>query len=119
MGDVTSSSGIVFEMLDGIASNLNFSYTVITPADNDFGVRRKGSNEYTGMMGQLISQDAFLAAAPFIVNPDKQMYVNFSTEFDLQPYSFMYRRRGTLPKFLIFVSPFTPLVNHAQVSNVM
>ena len=52
-----------------------------------------------------------MAAAPFIVNHDKQMYVNFSTEFDMQPYSFMYRRRGILPKFLIFVYPFTPLVN--------
>ena len=63
---------------------------------------------------RLIGQEAFMAAAPFIVNHDKQMYVNFSTEFDMQPYSFMYRRRGILPKFLIFVYPFTPLVNHAS-----
>ena len=111
MGDVTSSTGIVFEMLDDIATNLNFSYSVISPPDNAFGVRKKGSNEYTGMMGQLISQDAFMAAAPFIVNLDKQMFVNFSTEFDMQPYSFLYSKRGTVPKFLIFVYPFTTLVN--------
>ena len=52
-----------------------------------------------------------MAAAPFIVNYGKQMHVNFSTEFDMQPYTFMYRRRGILPKFLIFVYPFTPLVH--------
>ena len=114
MGDVISSTGIVFEMLDEIGANLNFSYTVVPPADNEFGVRKKGSNEYTGMMGQLINQDAFIAAAPFIVNLDKQMYVNFSTEFDMQPYSFMYSKRRDMTKFLLFVYPFTPLVSHTQ-----
>ena len=110
MGEVISSTGICFDMLNMIASKLNFSYSVAPPTDNEFGIRKKGSNEYTGMMGQLISQEAFMAVAPFIINVDKRMYVNFSVPFDMQPYSFMYSRRGTLPKFIIFVYPFTPLV---------
>ena len=63
MGAVTSASGIVFEMLNDIADNLNFTYTVVTPPDNEFGVRKKGSNEYNGMMGQLIGKDAYMTSA--------------------------------------------------------
>ena len=59
MGAVTSASGIVFEMLNDIADNLNFTYTVVTPPDNEFGVRKKGSNEYNGMMGQLIGRTLY------------------------------------------------------------
>ena len=63
MGAVTSASGIVFEMLNDIADNLNFTYTVVTPPDNEFGVRKKGSNEYNGMMGQLIGEDTYMTSA--------------------------------------------------------
>ena len=123
MGEVISSKGIVFKMLDVLAMKLNFSYSVVSPTDNDFGIRKKESSEFTGMMGQLINQDAFMAAAPFIIN-DRRMYVNFSVPFDMQPYTFMHRRPGNRDKFLIFVYPFTPLVrknpnslmeNHLQV----
>ena len=56
-GDVVSSSGLVFAMLDEIASTLNFTYTVLPPDDNSFGFKKKGSNEYDGMVGQLINQE--------------------------------------------------------------
>ena len=111
MGEVISYKGIVFDMLDVLAMKLNFSYSVVSPTDNEYGIRKKGSNEYTGMMGQLINQEAFMAAAPFVnIMNDRRMYVNFSLPFDVQPYSFMFKRPGTRDKFLIFVYPFTPLV---------
>ena len=35
------TSGLVFAMLDEIASALNFSYSVIPPEDNSMGFRKK------------------------------------------------------------------------------
>merc|ERR1712117_958767 len=56
MGDVVQASGLVFEMLNEIASTLNFTYSVLPPDEGDFGFKKKGSNEYDGMVGQLINQ---------------------------------------------------------------
>ena len=49
-------AGLVFAMLDEIASTLNFTYAVSPPDDNSFGFKKKGSNEYDGMVGQLIRE---------------------------------------------------------------
>ena len=35
------TSGLVFAMLDEIASALNFSYSVVPPEDNSMGFRKK------------------------------------------------------------------------------
>jgi len=110
MGDVVSTSGLVFAMLDEIASTLNFTYSVLPPDDNSFGFKKKGSNEYDGMVGQLINQDVFMAAAPLTISADRQLYVNFSAPFDLQPYTFMHARPKESSKAMLFVDPFTPLV---------
>ena len=40
-GSVVSSSGLVFAMLDEIASTLNFSYSIVTPDDNSFGFKKQ------------------------------------------------------------------------------
>ena len=40
-GTVVSSSGLVFAMLDEIASSLNFSYSVLPPDDNSFGSKKQ------------------------------------------------------------------------------
>ena len=109
-GAVVSSSGLVFAMLDEIASSLNFSYSVVPPADNSFGFKKKGTNEYDGMVGQLINKDVFMAAAPLTISADRPMYVDFSKPFELQPYTFMYARPGETSKAMLFIDPFTPRV---------
>ena len=60
VGDVTKASGLVFAMLNEIGKTLNFSYVVVPPADNSFGVKKPGSNEFSGMTGQLIRQEVLL-----------------------------------------------------------
>jgi len=51
-----------------------------------------------------------MAAAPLTISADRQLYVNFSAPFDLQPYTFMHARPKGSSKALLFVDPFTPLV---------
>ena len=123
------TSGLVFAMLDEIASALNFSYSVVPPEDNSMGFRKKvlicsifdmlnnycsitlkGTNEFDGMIGQLINQEVFMAAAALTVIDDRQMYVNFSKPYDIQPYTFMYKRPTELGKEMMFIDPFQPLV---------
>jgi ionotropic glutamate receptor len=98
-------------MLDEIAERLNFTYIVVPPQDNAFGVKKSGSNEFTGMVGQLIRQEVFMAVAPITISADRQNFVNFSVPFDLQPYTFMFRRPQELSRTFLFVQPFTLLVS--------
>ena len=71
----------------------------------------QGTNEYDGMVGQLINQDVFMAAAPLTIIADRQMYVNFSKPFDMQPYTFMHARPKEKSKTMMFVDPFKPMVS--------
>ena len=41
MGAPSSPSGLVFAMLDEIASTLNFTYSVQPPADNSYGFKKQ------------------------------------------------------------------------------
>ena len=61
-------------------------------------------------------QDVFMAAAPLTISADRQLYVNFSAPFDLQPYTFMHARPKGSSKALLFVDPFTPLVRLSPIS---
>ena len=63
------------------------------------------------MVGQLVNREVFMAAAPMTVSADRNTAVNFSTPFDLQPYTFMIRKPQELSKALLFIKPFTPLVS--------
>ena len=67
-------------------------------------------NEYDGMVGQLINQEVFMAAAAMTITADRELYINFSKPFDMQPYTFMYKRPQELSKEMMFVDPFTPTV---------
>ena len=68
------------------------------------------------MMGQLINQEVFMAAAALTIINDRQMYVSFSKPFDMQPYTFMYKRPTELGKEMMFVDPFTPTVRFIVLS---
>ena len=59
-----------------------------------------------------------MAAAPLTISADRQLYVNFSAPFDLQPYTFMHARPKGSSKALLFVDPFTPLVSLSQTLNL-
>ena len=55
-------------------------------------------------------QEVYMAAAPMTISADRQLYINFSAPFDLQPYTFMHALPKETSKALLFVDPFTPLV---------
>jgi hypothetical protein len=56
-------------------------------------------------------KEVVLAAAPFTINADPLDVVNFTYPFDIQPYTIMYRRPRELSRAMLFINPFTPLVN--------
>ncbi len=72
------------------------------------GPQRDG--KWTGMIGQVANREVFMGAAPFTISANRNQVVNFSTPFDLQPYTFMIRKPQELSKALLFIKPFTPLV---------
>ena len=59
-----------------------------------------------------------MAAAALTIIADRQLYVNFSKPFDMQPYTFMYKRPTELTKEMMFVDPFTPMVSLREKGNV-
>jgi len=107
-GKIIGTSGIIFEILDQISYQMNFSYIVREPADGQWGIQTGG--QWSGMINQLINDEVVVAAAAFAVSHERRQVVNFTEALDIQPYAFMYRRPKQLSKALLFISPFTPYV---------
>ncbi|KAL5004981.1 hypothetical protein ScPMuIL_018437 [Solemya velum] len=98
--------GMVMDMLEVFASKLNFTYTLIEPADGEWGRLINGS--WTGMVGQLAEEEVDMAFAPISVQPIRILYIDFvNIPFFYDPSTVLFK----LPdrnddKWRAFVDPF-------------
>ncbi|XP_069170054.1 ionotropic receptor 93a isoform X2 [Procambarus clarkii] len=104
-GQVAHYEGLIFEVLNQLASKLNFSYVVRVPADNQWGVADKNGN-WNGMVKLIQNGEVVLGAAAFTVSEKRMQAVNFTTTIDRQPYAFMISRPKELSRVLLFMEPF-------------
>ena len=107
-GNIVKYSGLIFALLDEISYKLNFTYVVKVPADGLWGVKVNG--QWNGMIKQVMDKEVFMAAAAFAVSLERNEVVNFSRPFDLQPYTFIFRRPTVVSRATMFMDPFTTIV---------
>ncbi|XP_028170425.1 ionotropic receptor 93a-like [Ostrinia furnacalis] len=112
-GSVVSCSGLIFDIVNQLAKNKNFTVKVILPSH----VKNLLSNDTTADM--MHSQDAALtliavakgqaaiAAVAFTVLSDPPSGINYTLAVSTQPYSFMIARPRELSRALLFLLPFT------------
>ena len=109
-GDIIETTGLIFAMLDQLGHSMNFTYTVVTPPDEQVAGVRKANGEWSGIIGQVVRNEVFMGAAALTISQDRNQVVNFSIPLDLQPYTLMFRRPQEQSKALLFIEPFKPLV---------
>ncbi|XP_076061279.1 ionotropic receptor 93a-like [Oratosquilla oratoria] len=105
IGRVVAYKGLMFEVLDELASRLNFTYVVMTPPDGKWGTKDSSGN-WNGMIKMVQDKQVLLGIAAFTVSDDRLKVVNFTSTIDRQPYTFMIARPKELSRVVLFMEPF-------------
>ncbi|KAJ4451385.1 hypothetical protein ANN_02847, partial [Periplaneta americana] len=119
-GENVEFKGFVFQIVDQLAQSLNFSYTVMFPANNKDGWTNDSSilKDYEGntthayletdkIIEILRQKRVFLAAGAFTVTERRKELVNFTMPISIQASSLLTARPGEVSRALIFMAPFT------------
>lgn len=105
MEDVNKTSGhityrgFIVDLLDSLAKFANFKYKIHTVQDGSYGRKREDGN-WTGMIGEIVSKTADIAAGPLTVTSQRQAVVQFSMPFQSNgPAILMRKQPDATPDF--------------------
>ncbi|KAK4475916.1 hypothetical protein MN116_001159 [Schistosoma mekongi] len=114
LGTPDAWMGYCIDLLNHIASDVGFNYTVhITPdrqygSGMDFG---NGTIFYNGIMGELIREEADMAVAGFTITYEREKLVDFSTPWMTLGGSILFTRpKSQKPSLFSFLQPLSPQV---------
>ncbi|XP_073954956.1 ionotropic receptor 93a isoform X2 [Choristoneura fumiferana] len=112
-GSISSYTGLIFDIVNQLAKNKNFTLKLLFPGDIKDALSNKTSAESTysqsamlTMMAVAKGQVAF-AAASFTVLSDKNSGINYTVPVSTQPYAFLIARPRELSRAMLFLLPFT------------
>ncbi|XP_071522174.1 probable glutamate receptor [Panulirus ornatus] len=72
--------GPVGNVLDTVAQSLNFTYRLVTPADQHWG-RKLANGSWTGMVGQVARREVDIALGPFGLTEERSKVVDYTRSF--------------------------------------
>nr|CAH8873534.1 unnamed protein product [Trichobilharzia regenti] len=114
LGTPDAWMGYCIDLLNEIAADVGFNYTVhITPdrqygSGIDFG---NGTVFYNGIMGELIREEADMAVAGFTITYEREKLVDFSTPWMTLGGSILFTRpKSQKPSLFSFLQPLSPQV---------
>ncbi|XP_025097580.1 glutamate receptor ionotropic, NMDA 1-like isoform X3 [Pomacea canaliculata] len=109
-GTTHCCSGYCIDMLENIAANVSFNFTIHLSSDGLYGSfeRRNGSEskQWNGMMGELIDGKADLIVAPLTINPERAAYIDFTKPFKYQGLNILVRKTQKDSSLASFLQPF-------------
>ncbi|NXL03610.1 GLRK protein, partial [Mesembrinibis cayennensis] len=100
--------GYCIDLLKALAAMLHFSYKVKVVGDGQYGAVSSSGN-WTGMIGEILRQEADIAVAPLTVTSAREEVVSFTTPF-LQTGIGILLRKDTVSQemsFFHFLAPFS------------
>ncbi|XP_065062808.1 glutamate receptor 2-like [Rhopilema esculentum] len=99
-------TGFCIDLLDELARLLNFTYTIYSVKDEEYG--RKEGDKWTGMIGDVLYKKADMAVASLTITSSREEVVQFTKPYMELQNSYV-RLRGTTMQFdpLQFLKPFT------------
>ncbi|NWS54334.1 GLRK protein, partial [Chunga burmeisteri] len=100
--------GYCIDLLKALAAMLHFSYKVKVVSDGRYGAVSSNGN-WTGMIGEVLRQEADIAVAPLTVTSAREEVVSFTTPF-LQTGIGILLRKDTVSQdmsFFHFLAPFS------------
>ncbi|XP_052755340.1 ionotropic receptor 93a isoform X2 [Galleria mellonella] len=111
-GAVSGYRGLMFDIVEQLAKNKNFSIKILLPSN----IKKDFSNEsITEIMSEssqlalsvVAKGQAALAAAAFTIVPDRNPGINYTIPVSTQPYAFLIARPRELSRAMLFLLPFT------------
>ncbi|XP_021356287.1 glutamate receptor ionotropic, kainate 3-like [Mizuhopecten yessoensis] len=73
-------TGLCFDLLEHMASSLNFTYEVVEPSDRQWGILN-ANGTWTGLVGQLEKWEVDLVAAPLSAQAKREEVMDFTYSY--------------------------------------
>ncbi|XP_067138426.1 probable glutamate receptor isoform X2 [Centruroides vittatus] len=103
--DASRWSGYVFDVINILADNLNFSYVVEDQKDKIYGIEKNG--KWNGMIGKLINDKADIAAADLSWSPERAEVVEFTFPIFPEYVTFAYKAPKSLSRAWILFETYS------------
>lgn len=109
MGGINNYQGFIADLLKELSKQLKFKYTLELADDGGYGSYNKTSGEWSGMIGELISQRADLVLADLTITHEREQVMDFTMPYMDFGVTILYRRppKQEPPSMFIFLDPFT------------
>ncbi|XP_060590663.1 glutamate [NMDA] receptor subunit 1-like isoform X2 [Ruditapes philippinarum] len=102
--------GYCMKMLQMLAAKVNFTYDLYLSSNDSFGSFKRVNNgtkkEWTGMVGELVNEQADLVVAPLTINPERAQAIDFSKPFKYQGLTILVKKEQKDSSLASFLQPF-------------
>ncbi|XP_046328740.1 glutamate receptor 4-like [Haliotis rufescens] len=104
--------GIIIDILQELSKRANFTYTIRLVRDGSYGSPDRGGNgTWNGMIGEILRNEAHIAAAPLTIMPQRAAVVRFTQPYVDAGLKILYKRptdwMNSEPLFIL-LSVFSP-----------
>ncbi|XP_035225626.1 glutamate [NMDA] receptor subunit 1-like, partial [Stegodyphus dumicola] len=95
--DMYCCRGYCMDLLNALATELNFTYTLYQVEDGLYGsfdhVNGSEKKMWTGMVGDLVYERADMVVAPLTINPERSQAIEFSKPFKYQGITILEKKK--------------------------
>lgn len=107
--------GYCIDLLKALSHRINFTYDLALSPDGQFGhymLKNLSSTlgvkkEWTGLIGELVSERADLIVAPLTINPERAEFIEFSKPFKYQGITILEKKPSRSSTLVSFLQPFS------------
>jgi glutamate receptor ionotropic, NMDA 1 len=107
--------GYCIDLLKALSHRINFTYELALSPDGQFGhyiLKNLSSTlgvkkEWTGLIGELVSERADLIVAPLTINPERAEFIEFSKPFKYQGITILEKKPSRSSTLVSFLQPFS------------
>ncbi|XP_068087327.1 glutamate receptor ionotropic, kainate 2 isoform X2 [Hyperolius riggenbachi] len=101
--------GYCIDLLQKLSEILGFKYEVRLVEDGKYGVKDDATQQWNGMVRELMDHKADLAVAPLAITYVREQVIDFTKPFMTLGISILYRKpNGTNPGVFSFLNPLSP-----------
>ncbi|OQR70578.1 glutamate-like [Tropilaelaps mercedesae] len=102
-------SGYCMDLLQFLATKLNFTYDLYLVEDGQYGnldFNSEGRRIWTGLIGDLVRKKADMVVAPLTITPERSMEVDFTKPFKYQGITILAKKQDKSSTLASFLQPF-------------
>jgi glutamate receptor ionotropic, NMDA 1 len=107
--------GYCIDLLKALSQRINFTFELNLSPDGQFGhyiIKNLSSTmgvkkEWTGLIGELVSERADMIVAPLTINPERAEFIEFSKPFKYQGITILEKKPSRSSTLVSFLQPFS------------